>query len=293
MDFNSVLLPYGDQWRLHRRFFHQAFRADSVARFAPMQQQKSFQLLRRLLEGPSQFPEHIFEYVVARQLFIEENDNVVPDRYTASIVMNAVYEYDPVSRKDPMVEIVEKVINVILDALRPDVSIIIGAFPGRKRVRDTFTAHDTFGFSSLSSVVATWDVVQKDRRFVEDMGQGLCRNAVQLLVAKDGMIDGKPRESITYPGMQKSGSAGPSMIGDSLRKAEDQGIPADSAWMRGLKEAAATAFMGNCHSLAISSSISCFSQLHQKRCVGSMRSTTGNINYQVQSQIQLSWPSSS
>jgi hypothetical protein len=188
---------------------------------------------------------------------IEQDDNVVPDRYTASIVMNAVYDYDPVSRKDPMVDIVEKVINVILDVLRPDVSIIIGAFPGRKRVHDTFTVPctDTFVFSYLSSVVATWDVVQKDRRFVEDMDQGMCRNAVQLLVAKDGKIDGKPRESVTYPRMQKSGNAGPSMICDALRKAEDQGIPEDSAWMGGLKDAAATAFMGIV-TLAISSSIS-------------------------------------
>lgn len=46
--------------------------------------------------------------------------------------MNAVYDYNPLSRRDPMVDIVSKVINVILDALRPDVSIIIGAFPGRK-----------------------------------------------------------------------------------------------------------------------------------------------------------------
>ena len=51
--------------------------------------------------------------------------------------MNAVYDYDPVSRKDPMVGIVEKVINVILTALRPDLSIIIGAFPGRKSTRHT------------------------------------------------------------------------------------------------------------------------------------------------------------
>ncbi|KAF8551808.1 cytochrome P450 [Imleria badia] len=141
MEFNSVLLPYGDKWRLHRRFFHQAFRAGS-----------SFQLLRRLLDEPSQYSEHIFEY-------------------TASIVMNAVYDYDPVSREDPMVDIVEKVINVILDALRPDVSIITGAFPAR--------------------------------------------------------------------------NAGSSMVCDALRKAEEQGIPADSAWMRGLKEAAATALESN------------------------------------------------
>lgn len=65
MDFNSVLLPYGDRWRLHRRFFHQAFRAGSVTRFAPLQQQKSFRLLHRLLDEPNQFSEHIFEYVAA------------------------------------------------------------------------------------------------------------------------------------------------------------------------------------------------------------------------------------
>lgn len=61
MDFNTVLLPYGDRWRLHRHFFQQAFRAESVAKFMPMQQQKSFRLLRRLIKTSNQFPEHIFE----------------------------------------------------------------------------------------------------------------------------------------------------------------------------------------------------------------------------------------
>lgn len=48
---------------------------------------------------------------------------------------------------------------------------------------------DRFVLSPLPSVMATWDVVQTDRCFVEGMDQGLCRNAVQLLVATDGMID--------------------------------------------------------------------------------------------------------
>lgn len=47
---------------------------------------------------------------------------------------------------------------------------------------------DRFGVGPLSSVAATWDVVQKDRCLVEGIDQGLCRNAVQLLAAKDGMI---------------------------------------------------------------------------------------------------------
>ena len=92
------------------------------------------------------------------------------------------------------------------------------------------------------------------------------------------MIDGKLRESVTYPRVQKSGSASPSMVCDALRKAEDQGIPADSVWMRGLKGAAATAFMGNCHthSYYLSIHLMHFSQLHQKRCVSGMRSNDGH-----------------
>lgn len=59
--------------------------------------------------------------------------------------MNAVYDYDPVSRRDPMVDIVEKVINVILDALRPDVAILIGAFPiGESSLRFTVPCTDGF-----------------------------------------------------------------------------------------------------------------------------------------------------
>ncbi|KAF8137304.1 cytochrome P450 [Boletus edulis] len=197
MDFNSVLLPYGDRWRLHRRFFHQAFRADSVARFAPLQQQKSFQLLRHLLEEPNQFSEHIFEY-------------------TASIVMNAVYEYDPVSRKDPMVKIVEKVINVILDALRPDVSIIIGAFPGLLSL-PSWLPGMSFKRTAASSRIWTRDCVETP---------------------------------FNYSLQKMSANVGPSMIYDALRKAEEQGIPADSMWMRCLKEAAATAFMGDCRILS-------------------------------------------
>lgn len=39
--------------------------------------------------------------------------------------------------------------------------------------------------------MVTWGIVQKDCRVVEDMNQGLSRKAVQLLVAKGGMMDDK------------------------------------------------------------------------------------------------------
>ena len=63
MDFNTALLPYGDKWRLHRRFFHHTFRMDAVQRFLPFHHRKACQYLRQLFSTPEQFDELLFEYV--------------------------------------------------------------------------------------------------------------------------------------------------------------------------------------------------------------------------------------
>jgi hypothetical protein len=59
--FNSVFLPYGNRWRLHRRFFHQTFRPESVHRFLPSQHRKACNLLQRLFVAPEHLDDHIFE----------------------------------------------------------------------------------------------------------------------------------------------------------------------------------------------------------------------------------------
>ncbi|KAF8436532.1 cytochrome P450 [Boletus edulis BED1] len=89
VDFNSVLLPYGDRWRLHRRFFHQTFRLESVHRFLPYQHSRACLLLHQLLEMPEKLSNHIFERVL---------------KYTASVILNSTYNYDPTSRKDDLID---------------------------------------------------------------------------------------------------------------------------------------------------------------------------------------------
>ncbi|KAF8553335.1 cytochrome P450, partial [Imleria badia] len=111
-DFNSGLLPYGDRWRLHRRFFHQTFRSDAVSRFRSLQFRKSCQLLQELLNSPDQFSEHVFDY-------------------TASLIMNGVYDYDPTSQQDEIIGVVAKVLEVIMDTIQPRVAFIVGTFPIR------------------------------------------------------------------------------------------------------------------------------------------------------------------
>lgn len=52
-----------------------------------------------------------------------------PCRYTASVILNSVYDYEPKSQKDDLFEIITKTLKVTGRALRPDVSILVGAFP--------------------------------------------------------------------------------------------------------------------------------------------------------------------
>ena len=57
----SLLLPYGDQWRLHRRFFNETFRPEAVHRFLPYQNRRACLLLQRLFDAPEQLGDHVFE----------------------------------------------------------------------------------------------------------------------------------------------------------------------------------------------------------------------------------------
>ena len=43
--------------------------------------------------------------------------------------MNSTYDYDPASRKDDLVEIVANVLNIVVPLLRPDVAVMVSAFP--------------------------------------------------------------------------------------------------------------------------------------------------------------------
>ena len=59
MDFSTVMLPYGDEWRLHRKIFHHAFRAESEARNREVYLKRVRTLLTNLLDAPAEFELHI------------------------------------------------------------------------------------------------------------------------------------------------------------------------------------------------------------------------------------------
>ena len=129
--FSSIFMEYGDRWRLHRRFFHQTFRREAVCRFTPLQHRKACQLLRKLLDSPDQFPDHIFEYDFHSNC-LETVLMKLHHRYTGSVILSSVYDYDAKSRKDELFGVIRETLKVTVHAMRPDVSILVGACPARE-----------------------------------------------------------------------------------------------------------------------------------------------------------------
>ncbi|KAN0084464.1 Cytochrome P450 [Tylopilus felleus] len=189
--FNSVVLPYGERWRLHRRFFHQTFRLDAVSRFLPYQHQKACDLLRRLLDTPAELEDHMFEF-------------------TASVILNSAYNYDPASRNDDLIEMVAHLLHAAVPATRPDIAIMASAFPWILQL-------------------PSWLPCMSFKRKMEK-AQAISKDYLE-----------RPFEYALHklPG----GSVAPSMVHDALRCMEDKGIPCDKSWMEGLKEASGTAFL--------------------------------------------------
>ena len=43
--------------------------------------------------------------------------------------MNSTYDYDPASRKDELVNMVKKALEIMVPVLRPDLAVVVQAFP--------------------------------------------------------------------------------------------------------------------------------------------------------------------
>ncbi|EIW83720.1 cytochrome P450 [Coniophora puteana RWD-64-598 SS2] len=108
--FNSVVFPYGDKWRFHRRLFHEAFRPNAALVYRPMQLSKARDLVRNLIADANNHGSYV-------------------QTHSASIIMNVAFGYDPAPRHDPLVEVVERAVGYAVKLIRPEVAAFIGAFP--------------------------------------------------------------------------------------------------------------------------------------------------------------------
>ncbi|KAF8556227.1 cytochrome P450 [Imleria badia] len=109
-EFNSALLQYGEKWRLHRRLFHQSFRADAARDYLPTQLRKVRQLLIGVYNSPDRYQRQI-------------------ELYASAVIMSAVYDYETIPNDDPLVLAAEKAIEVFVKVAGPSTAAILEAFP--------------------------------------------------------------------------------------------------------------------------------------------------------------------
>ncbi|KAJ8585906.1 cytochrome P450 [Rhizopogon salebrosus TDB-379] len=108
--FNSAQLRYSDEWRLHRRIFHQSFRPEAAKNYRPTQLRKAHRLLQSILETPERYQRHI-------------------ELFASSLIMSAVYDYEAKPEDDPLLLAADKAIRVFVELASTRTSIILETFP--------------------------------------------------------------------------------------------------------------------------------------------------------------------
>ncbi|KAF8442321.1 cytochrome P450 [Boletus edulis BED1] len=110
MDFNSGLLPYGNQWRLHRKLFNTALNKKAISRYKPISLSKARQLVENLFDEPEDFAKHCKTFATAT-------------------IMAAIYGYEVARKNDPFVTKVEHLVGLFKEALTPERAALLIVFP--------------------------------------------------------------------------------------------------------------------------------------------------------------------
>lgn len=100
-------------------------------RFRPMQLRRAQQLIASIMDDPDEYPSHFSMYACSFG-FVSSCLNVSdPCRFSAAVALSAVYDYEPTTREDRMVSIVDSFLRVAVPGLSPGKVFLMMAFPFR------------------------------------------------------------------------------------------------------------------------------------------------------------------
>ncbi|KAF9238522.1 cytochrome P450 [Melanogaster broomeanus] len=110
IDFSTVTLPYGDEWKLHRKLLHYSLRSHSASKYCDTYMRKTRDLLMNLLATPEQFERHLKTFV-------------------GSVILSVTYGHETSSTDDPLFSAVEQLMEILEKGLSPERAAILSAFP--------------------------------------------------------------------------------------------------------------------------------------------------------------------
>ncbi|TFK34708.1 cytochrome P450 [Crucibulum laeve] len=104
-EWSFAHMRYGENWRAHRKIFHQQFQQSVAPTYWPLQIKEAHSLLRRLLRAPQDLTVHM--------------------RHTASsIVMSVIYGISIAPQNDPYVNMSEKALDGMTKAANPGAFLV-------------------------------------------------------------------------------------------------------------------------------------------------------------------------
>ncbi|KAI6099754.1 cytochrome P450 [Pisolithus sp. B1] len=110
MTWITALLPYGDEWRLHRKLFNAAFSKQTCKKYQPVQMKKVHQLLVNLLSTPLDYSSHFATL-------------------SAAIIMAITYGYDVAPNDDPFVDNIARLVELFVSAMTTERATLLSAIP--------------------------------------------------------------------------------------------------------------------------------------------------------------------
>jgi cytochrome P450 len=125
LDWVFGLMPYGDEWRRHRRMLASKFGPVAVQCFHPVQEYVSGLLVDRLLETPDDLDNHCRLYVSSPIKSSKLNwINVDIVRHAGQSILMSTYGVLVESAKHEFVVTAQVIMDAIAETLRPGAMLI-------------------------------------------------------------------------------------------------------------------------------------------------------------------------
>lgn len=108
------MMPYGSQWRLHRRIFQQNFRQKATFKMHPVQEKEIHKFLRNILSAPEKFMDHIKQRVLLNAYTPSNSLNkIICTSTMISISMGVAYGYDVADENDRVVSLANDSVTLL------------------------------------------------------------------------------------------------------------------------------------------------------------------------------------
>ncbi|KAJ8596621.1 CyP450 monooxygenase [Rhizopogon salebrosus TDB-379] len=112
IDSITPIIPYGDTWRMHRKFFHQTLRSEAAFKYQALYMSKAISLVQNLLqEGAA------------------SNLGASLQAFTATTVLSVTYGHNIKSQDHPLVRLAQKMASIVMKEATPGKTALLQTFP--------------------------------------------------------------------------------------------------------------------------------------------------------------------